>query len=276
MKIYLPLLAVMAVGSIIFFSFQVEDELRMYVLDTGEITATDPSALLPGVGLEEEIVMGNPSFLLVHPAGVLLWDTGLSDSLIDYPKGIEEQFARFRLEKSLVAQLAKIGYTPEKIDYLALSHMHADHTGNANLFTDAQLLLQPEEQTAAFGPSPQKYLFDARTYDQLSNIKVVDDNYDVFGDQSVIIKRAVGHSPGHQVLQVRLAETGTVLLAGDTYHTQQNKQLKLPPVFSFDSAQSVAAMHKVEAMAEEANAQIWIQHEPVLYDTVQFSPFCYR
>jgi len=32
----------------------------------------------------------------------------------------------------LKGQLAAIGYPPEKINYLGLSHMHFDHVGNAN------------------------------------------------------------------------------------------------------------------------------------------------
>lgn len=276
-KWYFPPLAILLVGSVILIAFQPQENMRLYVLDTGQIIATDPSAVLPGTGREVPIVMGDPSFLLVHPQGVLLWDTGLADSLINYPDGIQEQFARFELRKTLQKQLSELGYQPEDIDYLAMSHMHTDHTGNANLFTEAQVLMQPEEYEAAFGPNPEQYFFDPSTYDQLkNNVKVIDDGYDVFGDGSVIVRRAAGHTPGHQVLLVQLADTGPVLLAGDTYHTRQSKQLELPPTFSYDSAQSVAAMEAVEAMAREANAELWIQHDSAFNAQVNYAPKYYE
>ena len=49
------------------------------------------------------------------------------------------------------------------------------------------------------------------------------EDYDVFGDGTVVIKAAYGHTPGHQVLFVKLAKTGPVLLAGDLYHYQEER-----------------------------------------------------
>ncbi len=42
--------------------------------------------------------------------------------------------------------------------------------------------------------------------------------YDVFGDGTVVIMAAPGHSPGHQVLFLKLKKTGPVVLSGDLYH----------------------------------------------------------
>ena len=45
-------------------------------------------------------------------------------------------------------------------------------------------------------------------------VSLLDGDYDVFGDGSVVIKAAYGHTPGHQVLYLKLPRTGPVLLAG--------------------------------------------------------------
>src|SRR5438128_848244 len=44
------------------------------------------------------------------------------------------------------------------------------------------------------------------------------DEYDVFGDGLAVIKSAPGHTPGHQVLILRLASLGRIMIAGDLYH----------------------------------------------------------
>ena len=50
----------------------------------------------------------------------------------------------------------------------------------------------------------------------LTNIKkIANTDYDVFGDGTVVMKCMPGHTPGHQVLFVDLAENGPLLLSGD-------------------------------------------------------------
>src|SRR5262245_11802452 len=62
------------------------DSVRLYVLDGGTLTIGDPTVF----GLTREDVpdlttMPVPAFLIVHPNGALLWDTGLGDQLIGRP-----------------------------------------------------------------------------------------------------------------------------------------------------------------------------------------------
>jgi glyoxylase-like metal-dependent hydrolase (beta-lactamase superfamily II) len=62
--------------------------------------------------------------------------------------------------KPLTAQLAEIGYAPADIKYLALSHFHWDHVGNANLFVGATWLTPKAECDTMFAgtPSPRTEL----------------------------------------------------------------------------------------------------------------------
>ena len=74
------------------------------------------------------------------------------------------------------------------------------------------------------------------TYSNLRESKtliITTDDYDVFGDGTVVIKFAPGHTPGHQVLYVKLANTGGVVLSGDLYHYPEERARGLVPTTRF-------------------------------------------
>ena len=97
---------------------------------------------------------------------------------------------------------------------------------------------------------------------QNAKTKLLDNaDFDVFGDGTVVIKSAPGHSPGHQVLLVNLATSGPVLLSGDLYHYPEERTLKKVPTTEFDREQSTASRAAVEAFLTRTHAQLWIQHD---------------
>jgi glyoxylase-like metal-dependent hydrolase (beta-lactamase superfamily II) len=84
-------------------------------------------------------------------------------------------------------------------------------------------------------------------------------DHDVFGDGSVIVKSAPGHTPGHQMLFLKLAKFGPLLLAGDLYHFPEERTLDRVPTFDFDAAMTRATRQKVEAFLRATGATMWIQ-----------------
>ena len=87
------------------------------------------------------------------------------------------------------------------------------------------------------------------------------DDYDVFGDGTVVIKFAPGHPPGHQVLSVKSAKTGPVLLVGDLYHYPEERTLNRVPTFEFNQQQTVATRTTIETFLKKTGAQLWIPHD---------------
>jgi len=83
----------------------------------------------------------------------------------------------------------------------------------------------------------------------------------VFGDGSVLIKWAPGHTPGHQVLFVKLARTGPVLLSGDLYHYPEERTLDRVPTFDVDPALTRRTRTAIDAFVKRNRAQLWIQHD---------------
>ena len=107
-------------------------------------------------------------------------------------------------------------------------------------------------------------LVQPSTYGGLKNSKTIiikTDDHDVFGDGTVVIKKAAGHTPGHQVLFVKLARTGPVVLAGDLYHYPEERTLDRVPTFDADPAQNRKARAAIDAFVKSNRAQLWIQHD---------------
>ena len=190
---------------------QPPSSLRLYVFDCGKLDIQDIS---PYQLKREEIatnVMSVPCFLVAHPKGTLMWDVGaVPDSAI--PQGGTGVMRIYGTSnKKLATQMAEIGYSPADVTYLSISHFHWDHVGNANMFAKSTWLVRWKEKDVMFSdqPSPRT---EPQNFSALKNSKTViipSGDYDVFGDGTVMIKSAAGHSPDHQVLYLKLARTAS-------------------------------------------------------------------
>ena len=252
--------------------------LTLQVFECGEIEVRDISLFSPGVDVGVQKNLVDSCYLIQHPKGNLIWDTGITDAVGE--KGVEVFGGKLKLtvNNPLADQLAAININPTDIQFMGISHFHGDHTGNANLFKNAQLYIQQAEYDAAFGENPEKFGFNPASYNQVdkSKIKIINGDHDVFGDGTVIIKTAPGHTPGHQMLLVNLENEGPIMLSGDLYHFSKNREHKRVPSFNFDKEQTVETMGHIEEFVKESGAQFWIQHDKEQNATIKHSPAVYQ
>jgi len=205
----------------------------------------------------------DPFYVISHPKGNLMWDAGLPQMLVGQapytdPSGA---FAVSR-QDSVLNQLKLIGMTPSDIQFLALSHTHFDHSGHANTMKNSTWLVQESEYDFITSDEAQKNNADLyNAIKELTTVNKLNGDYDVFGDGTVVIKSMPGHTPGHQVLYLELAEHGPLLLTGDLYHLYENREHKRVPSFNHDAAQTLASMATFEAFAQEKNAKVYLQHQ---------------
>ena len=71
-----------------------------------------------------------------------------------------------------------------------------------------------------------------------------------------MIKFAPGHTPGHQMLLLRLKNTGPVLLSEDLYHFPQERTLNRFPVYEFDKEQTRHSRMEMAIVGHERAATI--------------------
>lgn len=236
--------------------------VRLYTLDCGRLEIDDMAPFSDtGEHADERGVMAVPCFLIRHASGWLLWDTGLGDRLAAIPGGVHQLGGQWTVRTTLVGQLAELGLSPSDITYVALSHTHADHSGNANLFPSATWLMDSTEVTGlSANPPPLGVDPSLLTVLQTAKIRPVDGDADVFGDGSVLILKTPGHTAGHKSLLVRLTGAGPILLTGDLYHTRENRAYGRVPSVNQNRADTLASFGRFEGVAARASARVIIQH----------------
>jgi glyoxylase-like metal-dependent hydrolase (beta-lactamase superfamily II) len=262
---------------------QTAQQLRLYVLEGG-VLASNPASYQLGEDEVKTTSLAVASYLIVHPDGILIWDTGaIADQERAVETGAVQTIIRADLAERhvtlgppLAAQLAAAGFDASDVTHLSMSHYHWDHTANSNLFAHASWLVRPADRDAMFSATAGG---SARTstYSMLENsetILVTTDEYDVFGDGKVILKAAPGHTPGHQVLLVDLPQTGPVVLSGDLYHYPEERSLGRMPAFEMQG-QTPASREAVETFLSRTGAQLWIQHDLDAHRRLKKAPAFY-
>lgn len=243
---------------------EIESSPNLYLFDGGTIEANDKNLFAQGDTYKgKTITLSDAFFVIEHPDGILLWDTGLPENLVDKePFTSPDGAFTISREDSIVDQLATIGVLPEDVKYIAFSHIHFDHTGGANHFPDATWLVQ---QTAVdFIDSDSikgNSLYDPSTFEKLVNKQVLDGDFDVFNDGKVVIKYLPGHTAGHQGLFVDLVKAGPLMLTGDTYHFRQNRMDTVVPQINYSVTESEVSISAFEDFVKSKNAKVFIQHD---------------
>ena len=255
--------------------------LQLYVFNCGDFRF--PSVENFSVGDNETTVrdLVVPCYIIDHPRGTLLWDGGLPSATANISgwQRDPETGVQVRMQQTLQSQLLEmdLGFDLTSINLAAFSHIHYDHVGVANELTNAKWLVQrgDYEVVAKGGTVPA---YDPALLAEIKKrpTQVLDGDYDVFGDGKVRLISATGHTPGHQVLYVELADFGPLMLSGDLYHFRLSRDQRRVPMFNVDKNQTLAAMDKVEALVAETGATFWIEHDAALFETLKLAPNFYR
>jgi len=228
-------------------------------------------------GGEGRIRLPIPAYLIEHPKGTALFDTGIHRDCQHDPAGRlgERLTALFDFDyhpgEDVAARLQAIGRDPAKVDLVINSHFHFDHCGGNALVPNATLLVQRHEWDAGMDPDQAaKSGFDPRDFDLGHKLRLVDGEHDVFGDGSVVCLPTHGHTPGHQSLKLRLASGDIVLAADSCYFCRTLRERRLPR-FAHDHQQMHATLDRLAAL-ETAGARIFFGHDPDFWATVPQAP----
>ncbi len=250
-------------------------DVYLYVLNCGTINVSDFYNFSDtGFYPHAPRTIADPCFLIKHNHSWMLWDLGVGDQYAG--KGnvaISQYGVTVNVPVSLLTQLREIGLTSKDIQYVGLSHVHFDHTGNVNLFPNATFLMQQVEyQSLQNKPLPPATESDLYALLKKAHKKLLNGDYDVFGDGTVIILSTPGHTIGHQSLELKLAKSGVIILSGDLYHTHAAYEHQLVPCFNYSRSETLTSMDKVNAILVKTNGRLVIQHDLNDFNTLPKFP----
>jgi glyoxylase-like metal-dependent hydrolase (beta-lactamase superfamily II) len=244
--------------------------LRVYALSGGLIDL-DIATFFAGTppGTRWTVPVG--CYLVVHPRGRLLLDTGVHPAATADPVGRlgARRAAMFRLRSGpaddVLSQLTLLGLGPDDVTWVANSHLHFDHCGGNALFPRATFLVQRAELEAARGAGggpPGRYTPSAIDFDLPLDYRPVDGEHDVFGDGRVVLLPTFGHTPGHQSLLVRDGRDRILVLAEDACYTRANMDRDVLPTVVWDEAEMSRSLARLREWRDRRGATVVYGHDP--------------
>jgi N-acyl homoserine lactone hydrolase len=113
---------------------------------------------------------------------------------------------------------------------------------------------------------------DTVAFSKKHPVKLIDGDYDIFRDGSLVLLSTPGHTPGHQSLLVRLPKTGPVILSGDVAHFQTSLENRYVPTNNWSKQASLQSMDKIAVILAKEHARLWINHDQPLSDAQKKLP----
>lgn len=266
-------------------------DIKLYALSSGALTI-GRGVLQNNAPMEPPIQIPVGFFVVQHPKGNVLFDTGNNDRIITDPSYWGAAFTSLKPvntpDVAIDAQLQKIGLKPDDIKYVVASHLHLDHGGNVGKFPKSTIVLQKDEIENAFWPAPGTggpYMIgdvmplrkpNADNPNAVNMIQLNGD-LDLFGDSTVVVKRWVGHTPGSQMMTVRLKNKGLTILTGDNVYFRENLEKNIPPnvVLAYDPSGILKAYEWIRQQMATEKADYFTAHDPDAFKAMKKAPEFY-
>ena len=266
-------------------------DIRLYGFSSGALTL-GKGALVNFAPMEPTITVPVGFYVIKHPKGNILFDTGNNDKLITDPNWWGKANAAMKPamtpEVAIDVQLKKIGLTPDDIAYVVPSHLHLDHGGNVGKFPNSTIVVQKSELMNALWPAPgtgNSYVIGdilplrsgESTYPNAQKMVLLEGDLDLYGDGSIMIKRWVAHTPGSQMMVVKLKNRGMTILTGDNVYFRENVEKNIPPnlVLAYNPQGFFTAFEWIRTMMATEKADFFTAHDPDAFKAMKKAPEYY-
>jgi N-acyl homoserine lactone hydrolase len=230
----------------------------------------------PRVG--EKILSPYFFYLVQHPAGWVLIDTGLHPALRTDPHSrlgaAADSFSVVRLteDDDVVSRLATLGLVPRDVQHVVQTHLHFDHAGGLEAFPHATVYVQASELPFAFWPPVyQRGIYVRADFDHPLRWKELDGEHDLFGDGRILLIPTPGHTAGHQSVLLHL-DGGSVILIADAHYLVEKMRQRLLPSVVWNPDAMVRSWRRLEDLEERHGAELISTHDPDFERTVRLAP----
>jgi glyoxylase-like metal-dependent hydrolase (beta-lactamase superfamily II) len=222
-----------------------------------------------------QITLPVSSYLIEHPKGLILIDTGWN-SLVRQSQW-QELGLQVKINKAYLPagwaideQLAKLGYKPEDLDYVMMSHLHSDHASGLPLVKNAKKFLVSQEEWDTANRDKLRYIpnmwkdVNMQTFEYKdSDLGPYGRSYDVFDDGSVNFIYTPGHSKGLSSTLIHGDNGQEVLLATDTAYMKESIDHLYTPGIVIDRKEAIESVGWVQQKSrEEQVIKTLTNHDP--------------
>ena len=216
-----------------------------------------------------------PSWLIEHPDGLVLFDTGMHIDLQSSVDRIGAETAKtitpdFSPGEELTARLAARGISPTDIDRIVVSHLHFDHVGGNQEIPDARVVVQRAEWESGHDQRMIDYgIYNPDDYDHGHDVHQIEGEHDVFGDGRVVCLPTPGHTRGHQSLRVELA-SGPVVLTGDCVYLESMLDDMVVPTMAGErsQAQQRESMQYLASLRDQHGCRLLFGHDLAQFEAL--------
>jgi glyoxylase-like metal-dependent hydrolase (beta-lactamase superfamily II) len=165
--------------------------MKIYAMTCGRLKARK-NIFLPQADKHAFIEMPIPVFLIKHPHGNIIFDTGphpdvFKDAFTRWG-GLAKAFEPVGDENSgILSQLETIDCPIDSIRYIVNSHLHFDHAGGNQFFPEATFFVSKKELAFAKRPDNEGKGYFRADWDHHLNYQEIEGEFDIYGDGNLVV-----------------------------------------------------------------------------------------
>ncbi|QOZ35450.1 MBL fold metallo-hydrolase [Bradyrhizobium sp. CCBAU 53421] len=269
--------------------------MRIHHLNTGTMCPIGKRLVNGSGSLFQRARMVCHCLLIESNDGLVLVDTGIGlDDIGDPPrlgrKWVRQTTPRLDPAETAVRQVKALGFSPDDVRHLLLTHLDRDHAGGVPDFPKAKVHVHRKEYDMAVthqvappvgryitaqwkhGPDWALYGADGEDWFGFKGVRALGDR-----EPDILMIPLPGHTLGHCGIAVR-DKDGWLLHAGDAYfhHAQLAARPRIPLVLGMfqrradmDRAMRIQNQERLRQLKAAHGASVMIvnSHDPVDYET---------
>lgn len=217
-------------------------------------------------GKKHKISVPVRAYLIEHPKGLVLVDTGWDDAIRKDARTYEGFFNYFASPgllpkgEGIVDQLAAHGYKTADLDYCLLTHMDIDHAGGIGEVKEAGHILCSAAEWQAANKHNPRYL--RRLWRDVNIETFADEPFDLFQDGTIIAFPMHGHSAGMTAIRVG-SKDRYLIIAGDAGYGRPSWQRQVLPGVEWNRKETKQSLKKLRTLALDPHCEaILMTHDP--------------
>ena len=262
--------------------------MNIHVIETGKVKITESWRVGHGEGvrrlmntlLDSRFTEWLPIYVWVieHPEGLIVIDTGIpaeANKRIWFPPfmPLVQRAAIFDMtpDQEVGPQLGQLGFSPDDVRWVVLTHLHQDHDGGLHHFPKAEFIVSRREWEAAIGFQGRMNGYLNQRWPTWFQPRLVDFDQTSFGSFTgthaltksgdVHLVPTPGHSPGHMSVVLNEGDL-SIIFAGDTSYSEDLLMAGKTDGIGVDLQGQQDSHKKIIAYVEQNSSVYLPSHDP--------------